>query len=152
MSRSQRKFRNILINPRYQLKYVFWLSASGLALTLLYSAIFYFFTRENYTILVDMSPMDAAAKDQLHRELGQIVVMMGVISLGFLSVVCALGVWMSHRTAGPLFHFKRVFAAIQSGDTSARIRLRPGDDFQDVAGAFNAMMDSMADGVKAKQK
>mgnify|MGYP003394347930 CR=1 FL=1 len=144
VGKKQRSIRNILINPRYQLKYVFWLSLSGLALVGLYSVLVYFYIKENYSILVDLSPMDQAAKAQLYSELTEIIVRISVISIGFLGIVALLGIVLSHRTAGPLYHFGRVFERVRDGDLSARVKLRPGDDFQEVAAKFNQMMDSVA--------
>ena len=108
------------------------------------SSIFYIFTRENYTILVDLSPMDDATKKQLYLELRQIL---GWLLLGnacFLGVIAFIGLVYSHRTVGPLYHFKRVFEDIKNGNMKARVRLRPKDDFHDVALAFNEMMDAVA--------
>jgi HAMP domain-containing protein len=58
-------------------------------------------------------------------------------------VMALMGVLLSHRTAGPLYHFKRVFDEIRSGNPKQRVRLRPKDEFQDVAKSFNDMMDSL---------
>ncbi len=139
----KRKLRNYLIDPKYQLKYSFWLSFTGFMLVLLNSALFYYYIRENYELLVELSPMTNDAKAQLYRELNEIVLRLTLISVSFLTVVSALGIIMSHRTAGPLYHFRRVFELIKKGDRAARVRLRPTDDFQEVAKSFNEMMDSM---------
>ncbi len=141
--RTQRRLLNFLINPVYQLKYVFWISTTGLALIFVNAAVFYFYVRENYSILVDLSPMTAEAKAQLYQELHEILLKLSAGSLVFLFLVVVFGVILSHRTAGPMFHFKRIFASIEQGDLNARVRLRPKDDFQDVAQKFNAMMDSI---------
>lgn len=140
---NRRKLKNVLIYPRYQLKYVFWLSATGLILTLVNCAVFYTYMQENYSILVDLSPMDDSTKAQLYSELRRIVTLLGGFSAVFILAVAAIGMFVSHRTAGPLYHFKRVFNDIKAGKRDARIRLRPGDDFRDVADSFNQMMDSL---------
>ena len=139
----RRSFRNILINPGYQLRYVFWIGATGLCLVTIYSTLIYHYIQENYAILVDLSPMSDEAKAQLYRELHGIILRISLISLGFLAAVCSLGVLVSHRTAGPLFHFERIFKQIKGGDLKARIHLRPKDDFKGTATAFNEMMDQV---------
>ena len=138
---SQRRLRNFLIYPQYQIKYVFWTTFSGLFLILCNIFVFYHFVSENYKILVDLSPMEDDAKAQLYRELHHILLWMGVFSICFILVVSLLGVVLSHRTAGPMFHFKRVFQDIQKGKLDTRIRLRPKDDFLDVADECNKMID-----------
>lgn len=143
VKQSGRRLRNLWLNPAYQGRYIAGLVLSGLLLAGLQSAIFYFFTRENYALLVDLSPMSDEAKALLYRELKTIVVLLGAGSFGFILLVGLLGLVYSHRTAGPMFHFKRVFEEINSGNKSARVRLRPNDDFKDVAESFNQMMDKV---------
>jgi methyl-accepting chemotaxis protein len=140
-----RKFKNLLINPSYQLKYVLWINATGLVLIVLYSVLVYHYVSENYAILVDLSPMNDEAKTQLYSELKEIILRMGLVSVGFLGAVSMVGVLFSHRTAGPLYHFKKIFSEIRAGNRAARVKLRPKDDFQDVAQAFNDMMDQISE-------
>jgi methyl-accepting chemotaxis protein len=142
-AKRQRRFSNLLINPRYQLRYVLWLTLQGILLVALYSALVYSYVRENYSILVELSPISDEARGLLYRELTEIIVRLGLLSALFAVMVSFLGVFFSHRTAGPLYHFKRIFADVRKGDLEARVRLRPGDDFRDVAQEFNAMMDSL---------
>lgn len=144
MGNAKRRFRNLIINPQYQLKYIFWVTLSGAGLVLINAATFYLYIRENYSILVDLSPMTDEAKAQLYQELHEIMIKLGVGSILFLLFVSLIGLVISHRTAGPMFHFKRVFNEIRDGKSEARLRLRPNDDFQDVATAFNQMMDQVA--------
>ena len=58
-------------------------------------------------------------------------------------MVSFVGLVISHRTAGPMFQFMRVFRDIKAGKTETRLSLRPGDDFREVAQAFNEMMDKV---------
>jgi methyl-accepting chemotaxis protein len=139
----KRNLKNLLINPRYQLRYVFWLTSSGFALVAVNAAIAYSYISENYVTLVDLSPMTDEAKAQLYGELRHLIVALSVLSILFMAIMSALGVLLSHRTAGPLYHFKRVFDEIKDGNHKQRVRLRPKDEFQDVAKSFNDMMDSL---------
>ena len=56
-------------------------------------------------------------------------------------LLAILAVIITHRTAGPMVRFRATIDAISSGDDAARIRLRPSDEFQQVAQSFNQMMD-----------
>ena len=143
MGHKKRSLKNFLINPLYQLKYIFWISAAGLALILGNALVFYYYIRENYELLIELSPMDDSTKAQLYRELYEIIIKLSLVGCGFVIVSMLIGVVISHRTAGPMYHFKRVFNELKNGKTSSRIRLRPNDDFQDVAQAFNEMMDTV---------
>ena len=140
----KRYLKNYIINPAYQLRYIFWLTSSGLFLVVLNAWIAYSYIKENYLTLVDLSPMTDEAKDQLYSELRHLVLAISSSSLLFLILISALGIMLSHRTAGPLYAFKRVFDEITKGDTRKRLQLRPGDEFRDVADSFNKMMDSIS--------
>lgn len=141
--KNRRQFKNFLINPRFQLRYVFWTTFTGLFLVTVNAAVFYYFTRENYKILVDLSPMEENVKAQLYKELYQIIVSLGGFAFVFTLVTAFIGIVLSHKTAGPMINFKRVFREIRDGNVGARVRLRPGDDFRDVADEFNRMVDAI---------
>jgi len=143
MLRNRRKVKNLLLNPSYQLKYVLLTAGAGLLVALVNAAVFYSYTKENYSILVDLAPMTDAVKTQLYAELRQIIMVLTLSSVAFVGVVTFLSLLLSHRTAGPLYHFKRVFEDIRRGDHASRIHLRPKDDFHEVANSFNSMMDDV---------
>ena len=139
----KRKLSNIFINPKYQMRYIFWLTGTGFTLVFANTLVFYWYVKENYQFLVEMSPMTDEAKAQLFKELSNILVILSLTSALFLLFVAFVGLIYSHRTAGPLYHFQRVFQEIKNGNRSARIRLRPNDDFKEVANTFNEMMDKI---------
>jgi methyl-accepting chemotaxis protein len=139
----QRSWKNYLIDPKFQLKYAFWISGTGLLLVGAITTVFYIYIRENYAILVDLSPMTDDAKAILYDELNRIILTLSAISGFFISVITLIGIILSHRAAGAVFHFKKVFRLIAAGKHEARIQLRPNDDFQEAAVAFNEMMDSL---------
>lgn len=143
MKPNRRKLKNLLINPPYQLKYVSLLFSSAFILTAINVGIIYNYVKENYTFLVDLSPMTDEAKKQLYLELQQLIWILGGSSTFFLIFIIILGLFLSHRTAGPLYHFKRVFDEIASGHQERRVNLRPKDEFLDVAKSFNQMMERL---------
>ena len=150
LASKNRKIKNLLINPKYQIKYIFYLTGTGFGLVFLNTAIFYWYVRENYKFLVEMSPMDEEAKSLLFTELNHIAwTLLGTSTL-FLVVIGVIGLFFSHRTAGPLYHFQRVFSSIKEGKVSSRVRLRPTDDFQNVAQSFNDMMDHLEKKIDSK--
>ena len=139
----KRSWKNYLIDPAFQLKYAFWISGTGVLLVGSIAALFYRYIRENYAILVELSPMTDELKIHMWAELDRIMIQLGLISALFLVCVTLLGIVISHKAAGAVYHFKKVFRQIAEGKTDARIRLRPGDDFQEAAQEFNSMMDRL---------
>lgn len=140
---SRRKIKNFWLNSQFQGRYVRSLVASSLLAMLLYGIVFYKHIKENYDTLVKISPMSDEAKTQLYSELNQIIVYLSASSLFFLLLVTLIGVIYSHRVAGPLFKIKNVCKEICEGNSSARIVLRPKDEFQDVTEQLNKMIDTL---------
>lgn len=143
MSMKRRKVSNFIINPHYQWKYILGLLLSGGIMVVLLLGISYAYIRENYDILVDLSPMTEQTKALLYQELAKLVRILVVTAAFFLGLVFLAGVYFSHKAAGPLHNFKRVFADIKAGRKDTRVHLRPGDEFQEIAQEFNSMMDQL---------
>ncbi len=140
MYKENRRLINFIINPKYQIKYILLFILFGCLLTSFNAAVFFYFTRMNYKVLVDLSPMEEVVKLELYGELNQIVICLVIFSVFFTILASLVGVVISHRTAGALYHFKRVFREIQSGKLEARIHLRKKDEFKDVAEECNRMI------------
>jgi signal transduction histidine kinase len=141
--KNMRKFKNYLIHPSYQLRYAAWLAISAIALTVVNCLVFYFYIRENYNLLIEMMPLMPEVKQQLYSELWQIITILVGTSFVFICLISLLGLILSHRTAGALYHFRRVFTRVRDGHLETRVHLREKDDFQEVAQAFNEMMDKV---------
>ena len=61
-----------------------------------------------------------------------------VIYLLFVVLISAV---LSHKMAGPVYRFEQTCKAIAKGDFSQRVHLREGDQFTQLQGEFNKMMD-----------
>lgn len=49
-------------------------------------------------------------------------------------------IFVSHRTAGPLYHLCRAMEKVGKGDLSVRLKLRRNDEMQEVGEVFNDMV------------
>lgn len=138
----KRKLKQLIINPGFQFRYVFWLTTSGLALVAINALIAYSFIQENYMTLVELSPMTDETRTLMYTELKHLTLALSLTSFCFLVSIAVLGLILSHRTAGPLYHLNRVFEEVGRGNLKARAKFRQNDEFQEVAESFNKMMDS----------
>jgi len=73
----------------------------------------------------------------------------GVVTAGFLYL---LGLWMSNRILGPVPRLQRALRSVAEGDTSIRLKFRPGDYLEDLADDFNAAMDAIEEKPAAKRQ
>ncbi len=71
--------------------------------------------------------------------------MLVIETIGLL-LILYLGLFISHRMAGPIYRLEKCAAQIESGDLSFDVRIRPYDEFQEMASA----MDSMVKGLRGK--
>ncbi|MBC7690432.1 MAG: methyl-accepting chemotaxis protein [Methylotenera sp.] len=140
---SQRKLSNLIIDPEYQYQYMMWSLLVGCVLVTIFGSVFYHFMQSTYDLMIEVLKLAPSDAEEFRRNFKLILGLLLIVSVLFVGVTAVLALFFSHRTAGPLYHFKRVFNEIENGNRSARVRLRPKDDFQAVAMAFNAMMDSI---------
>lgn len=60
----------------------------------------------------------------------------------FLAVVM-VSVFISHEVAGPLIHLEKSMNKVAEGDLTEKVALRKGDEFKEIAFAFNSMVDNL---------
>ncbi len=135
----RRRWKNYWIWPKFQRKIVGLAVGAALVIALVFGWIAYQFIHENYQVLVDLSPMEDVVKLQLYRELRWLQIGLFVSTLLYLGMVCVLSIVLSHRVAGPMFRFHRELLRASETGLMEEIAVRPGDDFQEVFAAFNAV-------------
>lgn len=130
-----------LINKRFQLRFSFyvcsWLIALSFAYPLIISNLFDYFLR--YLALDPMGPA-LANIEKTRQELLELLLVMQVI---FLSLTFLISIFMSHKIAGPLYKLRRFFAEAKEGNYSQKLTFRKRDYFQELVPAYNAMMESV---------
>lgn len=73
------------------------------------------------------------------------------VTIGFAALMSGVGglfaLWMglllTQRLAGPLYHFKRELQAIEAGAPPREIRVRKGNELQDMADALNGALQAL---------
>lgn len=128
--------RIFLIKRGLQFRYMGVILTSMLLVSLVVGWTVYF------TIWKDLSD-PTKTHDQLEQIFVEgnenLVYRMAVVIL----LVCFLSIFVSHKIAGPVYRLEESAKIISSGDFSRRIKLRSGDELQELADAFNTMTDSL---------
>lgn len=128
--------RRFVIDRQYQLRVAFLSVGIALVLLVLLNASLFFSARQNSAVAVTLAPQLAEfMKAQDRVQFG--LVLTG--SLVFLVGVFLVGILESHRTAGAAFKISQGIDRLRQGDTRSRVRLRRGDNLQDVAAAVNTL-------------
>lgn len=120
-----------------------WIALPSLVLTLINGLIFYRLVAENYSSLVDLSPMTEEAKNVLYGELRETSEKILVLSTAFVLSISALSLFFSHQIVGSLEQLKNAFRRVKEGDSQVKVRFRTQDEFQDIAAEFNSMMEKL---------
>lgn len=133
--------RNFLINPRFQLPYMGIMVATAMVtIGILYGANVYFFND-----FADMGrsiglPADHVFfqfLDEQHRTLNVIFGAFGAVAF---CAMCLIGMFVSHRVAGPLHRLNRHMKDVASGGTDQDVTFRKGDFFPELAESMNGVM------------
>lgn len=112
------------INRKFQLKYSFFLFGVALALGIVGCVFSYTYFRVTITELVGNNQY------LLNKFLVPFVITFILIFLTFSIILFALGKYLSHRIAGPLYAFEKALKAILDGDTEKVLKLRAADEFK----------------------
>lgn len=130
-----------LINKRFQLRFSFYVCSWLFALSLIYPLIIYnlfdFFLQ---SATVDPHGPELAKINDIR---GEMIRMLALLQVLFLSVTFMVSIFVSHRIAGPLYKLQQFFKAATQGDLKSSLSFRKADHFQELALSYNEMMDEV---------
>lgn len=130
-----RRRRRYIIAPEFQLRYVgiiliaVFLVAMTCVLTTYYSSISILGEKLSYVY-----PQGRLAVTL--KEVNMIVLYRVLILVPFIALV---GIFLSHRIAGPAYRIEKTLREIGKGNFDIRITLRKNDELKEVADAVNDM-------------
>jgi HAMP domain-containing protein len=138
--RNKRSAKKLFIAPSRQLKLTFAMLSIGILVTALLLA--YLVTKVSQTVdLLEPSHPSAAliVTDSLSPVLNLLIA-----GQALLWIFCLLvGVLVSHKIYGPLVPMLRHVRNLQEGSYSSRVKLREGDELEDLAGALNELAEKL---------
>ena len=138
--------RNYYIDKSFQTKFIIqfcFLLALGSAITV---ALIYWLARHSTTVGI------ANGRVAVHNTAEYLLPLMLQTVFIELVIVSIAAIFMtmlvSHKIAGPLFRLKVMLAKLGDGDCSASMRLREGDQLQQVAVAYNEAVEKINNRIK----
>lgn len=152
----KRRFRNFLLDARFQLKY----TGAVVAVTVIVTGLVgfalgreaYRYSRESTQVLTaqaaGVSPElfeylqeESAAKDE--EVLRNIVTGVSVLVLILAIALGLTGIIVTHKVVGPAYKLKLLLGDVAAGSLNVRGGLRKGDELQDVGDAFKNMVSAL---------
>ncbi|MBN2453705.1 MAG: methyl-accepting chemotaxis protein [Candidatus Omnitrophica bacterium] len=133
------KRTNYLIAAKLQLKYV------GIILLLMFVTALVCSYFVYYTVMIAMGEKLANVYPQgrLMAIINSVNIRMLITFLMLTPIVVIIGVYLSHKIAGPIYRMEKFLGDMALGDLSQRITLRKGDELVTVAEKINALNDSL---------
>ena len=143
--RFQRK--QFIVARRFQVKY------AGIILLLMFITAGFCSYAIYYTTMLMLGEKLASVYPQ-----GQLVSLVKMINFRILMSILVispfvgfLGIYLSHKIAGPIYRIEKSLGTMAAGDLSSRIKLRKGDEMVSLADAVNKLTDSIVQSVTAER-
>ena len=95
------------------------------------------------TFLQDIFKDHPVLLQRVYEEGPKLIYPLIIKSTIFFALLAMISALLSHRIAGPVYHFEKICREIKQGDKQARIKLRQGDALEDLAEEFNSMLDTI---------
>jgi len=133
--------RRYLVNPRFQWRFIGFMAAvSLLAIAMLFvSNLLFFRGMTQDAVAAGLTP-DNPYFDFLHEQQSSLTSLyLGVSAIVFVTMV-GLGIFYSHRIAGPLHHLNTTMRRVAAGEDPGPLQFRRRDQFRELAESFNAMV------------
>jgi len=152
----RRRIRNLLLEPRFQLKYTLMVVVVTVLVASALGAVAYNYSK-GQTELLTIHKMERAldrgehVSDQFAADLQVYAAeadrrVLLAIGGGILAMAFALGltgILVTHRLVGPAYRLRAMIGDVAKGHWAVRGRLRKGDELQDIFQAFEGMVESL---------
>lgn len=139
LSKPKFKRTKYLVSTKFQLRYVGIILLLMLVTALICSYITY------YTVMILMGEKLSNVYPQ-----GRLIAIINAVNLRILfsllliaPVVAVIGIYLSHKIAGPIARIEKFLGDMATGNFASRIVLRKGDELMSVADKINALNDSL---------
>ena len=132
MPKFQRK--TIFIKKDLQVKFILFVLLSVLFGMVLFAYQF-------LTFLQNIFKDHPVLLQRVYEEGPSLIYPLIIKSTIFFALLAIISALISHKIAGPVYHFEKVCKEVKEGDAKARVHLREGDALSDLAHSFNAMLD-----------
>lgn len=135
------KRRNYYIDKEVQNKFIINFCLLVLVGSLVVLGIIYWLARNSTTVAIidGRVGVHSTAEYLLPLLIQTFLVELVVVSVATI----VMTVLVSHKIAGPLFRLKVMLAGLGEGDVSTPMRLREGDQLQNVADAYNQAINKL---------
>lgn len=140
-----------LIAKNFQVRFALLLSVVGIAVTAVAGIILYLVLAKIQRLLIDTGVVLSPDVIEFLRQQRSLYLysLLGVF-VGVTLILLMLGIFVSHRLAGPIFALGRKMNDVAQGNFLATLELRKTDEFQELKDKFNTLVKGLQNQVKAE--
>lgn len=141
--RNRRSFKNIMVNPKQQLRYSFVVVTGCCLSVIAFLMVVVFQVKQTMATLAVAYRLDTEVVTAIQSALTSAVYVSILLAVGvtFLSVL--VGIRLSHRIYGPVVAIKRHIGALTEGDYKVRLTLRKHDDLLEIRDSLNQLAEAL---------
>jgi methyl-accepting chemotaxis protein len=150
--RNKRSVKGLLIDRRFQLKYTLIVVFLAMVISAVLGVLLMNRVSENTTLTIDnLKAMDAPAeflsqstKALVDRD-REVMLFLVLCLVGLVLAITVLGIYVTHKVAGPIYVMSRYLRDIGSGSLRDVRNLRKGDELLEFYETFQKMLASLQD-------
>lgn len=150
MSRKQRKIKNLLVIPKFQLKLSLYYALSGLIFFGAVVGVAYHKLTQVQTLMNENPVMNFHLQTQVNDLMLQIIqfTFLGFVAYVVFSSLFALII--SHRIAGPIIAIIAFIEQLKQGNYDYQRQLRPHDELTEIMAALRDLAPVLKERVKSQ--
>ncbi len=143
MNKNTYRRKNYLINKNLQLSYTGMLIFYVLFITFILGFAIWYLNKEYLDVFYKIAGENAISKEYIkdieNQFIWKLALGMGVIAI----LLFFVGIYTSNRYAGPLYRLTKYLNLIGIENSLSTVKIRKKDHLQELAKAFNNMIDSL---------
>ena len=134
-----RKLRNLLLQPRLQLKLPLYLLLLTAAFALLLWIVLHQGFQGVYELILLQSGVDEEIRNIVKYQSGALVIVVTTMLIVYVLGTIGITVGYMHKLVGPTKAFQRHISELKNGVYSSRLTMRKNDAFSEVAQELNEL-------------
>ncbi len=143
-----RKVRNLLIRPKFQMKYMFYFWVSGLSLLGIFLGLTYSKLTEIRTAVALAPSVDFGLQAKVNSSIFEIIIYALITVVVFTVITFFYSLIITHRVAGPMLAIKAFVDELVLGNYNYNRNLRKYDELQPIMDSVK----NLAEQLRAKEE
>lgn len=151
MGDSRQRRTQYVIAKSFQLRFALLLSGVGVVVTSVIGFVLYSILARTQSLFIGTGMVLSPSVIEFLGEQRSLFIysLLGTF-LGVTLILMILGIFISHRLAGPIFALSRKMNDLAQGNFNSILSLRKADEFQDLKDKFNTLVHALQNQVKSE--